>query len=91
MTSSADQAVRELWTIATEVDDVARRLAELDPATWHSLAADRFRGRLDTLCVLLRRVSGGVEDAALAATAHARATAEAGFSLGGPIVVGRYP
>lgn len=91
MASSADQAVRELWTIAAEVDDVARRLAELDPNTWQSLAADRFRGRLNTLCVLLRRVGEGVEDAALAATAHARATAEAGFSLGGPIIVSRLP
>jgi len=90
MAPSADQAEHELWTIADEVDDIARRLGELDPATWRSLAADRFRGDLNTLCVLLQRVTADVEDAAAAAATHARATAEAGISLGGPIIAGRY-
>ncbi len=74
---TADLAERELVAVASEVNEVARQLVAIDPSSWRSLAADRFRAELDALAPLLRRAATGVEEAAWAATDHARALREA--------------
>lgn len=88
---TADQVELELLGIAAEVDEVIRRLSTVDSRSWRSVAADRFRAERESVCLVLRRAEGGVEESAAAAAAHARAVREASVTLSLVTALGARP